>query len=130
MNRMQLKTQSWCQGGILRGRPCVLHHTRTGSEWPWSPTELHRDVMLTALAPSLFVDTGFLFVSLYRNMITHAYAFRTQFFTDRCRYYTRYLERTPYNEQFNSFDKASQPRLGSIPFGGTPCDATEQAYAV
>src|SRR6267154_1125614 len=126
MNRMQLKTQSGCQGGILRGRPCVPHHTRTGPKWR-SPAELRCDVMLSALAPSSFVDSGFLFVLHSWNILTYAYAFRTQFFTDRCRYYTPYLERIPYNEQFNSFDEASQHRLGSIPFDGASCGVTEQA---
>jgi hypothetical protein len=67
---MQLKTQSGRQGSILRGRPCVPHHTRTGPEW-WSPAELRCDVMLTALASSLFVDTGFLFVPPSWDILTH-----------------------------------------------------------
>ena len=114
---MQLKTQSWSQGGILRGRPCVPHHTRTGPERWWSPAELRCDVMLTALASSLFVNTGFLFVPSFWNILTYAYAFRTQFFTDRCRYYTRYLKRIPYNEQFNSLDVEADIGLVLSPLG-------------
>jgi len=98
---MQLKTQSRCQGGILRGRPCIPHHTPTGPEWWRSPAALRCDVMLTALAslPYLlpFLIPGFLFVLPFWNILTHAHAFRTQLCTDRCSY-TRYLERIPHNE--------------------------------
>ena len=48
---MQLKTQPWCQRGILRGRPRVPHHTRKGPEW-WGWAKLRYDVMPTF--PHLF----------------------------------------------------------------------------
>ena len=69
---MQFKTQSWCQRSILRGRPCIPHHTRTGSEWWQSPAELRCDVMLSALAPSLLLIPGsYSFRTLGVYLLTH-----------------------------------------------------------
>ena len=70
---MQLKTQPWCQRGILRGRPRVPHHTRKGPEW-WGWAKLRYDVMPTF--PRCFhSDTGFLFVPPPWNILTHTHAF-------------------------------------------------------
>jgi hypothetical protein len=99
MNRMQLKTQSWCQGGILRGRPCVPHHTRTGPEWWRSPAELRCDVMLTGAGLFLIcwyrvlIRSALLGVYLLTHMLFGHYSVLIVGGITRVT-----LERIPYNE--------------------------------